>query len=88
MGGTSNLQRGEGESFYTCPPKINCWKLASKKPEHPILETGTSGIWKLAIGAHLPNPDPPIWETGSSDFTWFSEMWSVCGHCVSPISLG
>jgi hypothetical protein len=48
----------------------------------------TSGIWKLDIGAHLSKPDPPVWETGSSSFFWFSEIWSVCDHCVSLISLG
>jgi hypothetical protein len=30
MGDTSTLQRREGESFYTCPPKPSRWKLASK----------------------------------------------------------
>jgi hypothetical protein len=56
--------------------------------EHPVLETETSGISKLAIEAHLPKPDPPVWETRPSGFSWFSEMWSVCGHCVSLIPLG
>jgi hypothetical protein len=30
VGGTSCLQRREGESFYTCLPKTSRWKLASK----------------------------------------------------------
>jgi hypothetical protein len=43
MGGTSNLKRREGESFYICPPKTSRWKLASKnrnirfwKLKHPV----------------------------------------------------
>jgi hypothetical protein len=45
MGGTSFLQRREGEIFYTCPPKTSRWKLDSKnwnirfwKLEHPVFE--------------------------------------------------
>jgi hypothetical protein len=34
----------------------------------------------------MPKPDPPVWETGPSGFPWFSEMWSMCDHCVSLIS--
>jgi hypothetical protein len=56
--------------------------------EHPVLITRASGIKKLAVGAHLPKPDPLVWKTEPSGFPWFSEMWSVCGHCVSLISLG
>jgi hypothetical protein len=56
--------------------------------EHSVLETGTSGIWKLVVGAHLSKPNPPIWKTRPSSFSWISEMWSVCGHYVSLISLG
>jgi hypothetical protein len=52
------------------------------------VKTRISGIWKLAVGAHLPKLDPPIWETRPSGFSWFSEIWSVCGYCVSLISLG
>jgi hypothetical protein len=43
MGGTSNLQRRKGESFYTCPPKTSRWNLASRNwnirfwnLEHPV----------------------------------------------------
>jgi hypothetical protein len=28
IGETSSLQRREGESFYTCPPKTSHWELA------------------------------------------------------------
>jgi hypothetical protein len=30
VGGTSGLQRSEGESFYTCPPKTSRWELISR----------------------------------------------------------
>jgi hypothetical protein len=43
VGGTSTLQRREGENFYIYPPKTSHWKLACKnwnirfwKPEHPV----------------------------------------------------
>jgi hypothetical protein len=80
VGSTSNFQRREGESFYIYPPKTSRWKLASKN--------WNIWFWKPAIGAHLPKPDPPVWESGPSSFFWFSEIWSVCGHYVSLISLG
>jgi hypothetical protein len=69
MGSTSTLQSREEESFYTYPKKTSHWKL-----EHSVLETGTSDIWKLAVGAHLPKPDHPIF-SGSVR----------CGVCVTIV---
>jgi hypothetical protein len=43
------------------------------------LETGTSSIWKLAVGAHLPKSDPPVWETGHPVFPGSVR----CGVCVA-----
>jgi hypothetical protein len=71
--GTSSLQRREGESVYTCPPKTSRWKLANKNRNIRYLETS---YWSSST------------QTGPSGFFWFSEMWSVCGHCISLISLG
>jgi hypothetical protein len=73
VGGTSTLQRREGESFYTCPPKTSHWKLASKNWNIRYLK---SSRWSSSA------------QTGPSGFFWFSEMWSVCYHYISLISLG
>jgi hypothetical protein len=43
VGGTSNLQMREGESFYTCHPKTSHWELASKTRISDF-GTGTSEI--------------------------------------------
>jgi hypothetical protein len=67
MGGTSSLQRREGERFYTCPQKTSHWKLGSKNQNIQYLKTSH---WSSSA------------QTGPSDFSWFSEIWSVCGHCV------
>jgi hypothetical protein len=73
MGGISFLQMREGESFYTYPSKTSRWKLASKNQNIQYLKTSR---WSSSV------------QTGPSSFSWFSEMWSVCDHYVSLISLG
>jgi hypothetical protein len=62
-----------GESFYTCPLKTRRWKLASKNWNIRYLKIR---CWSSSV------------QTGPFGFSCFSEMWSVCGHCVSLISLG
>jgi hypothetical protein len=44
VGETSNLQRRERKMFYTRPPKISHWKLASKNRNIRFLETVTFEI--------------------------------------------
>jgi hypothetical protein len=80
--------KGErGKDFILVPKKLAV--------ENWPVKTGTSGFgnrnirnMKYSRWSSSAKPDPPVLETGPSDFSKFSEMWSVCGHNVSLISLG
>jgi hypothetical protein len=80
VGGTSNLQSGEGESFYTCPPKTSHWKLASKSRNIRYLKTscwsssaqiGPSGLGNWTIQFFLVQWDVEcVWLLCFTHHTW------------------
>jgi hypothetical protein len=69
-----------GESFYTCPPKTSCWKLASKNWNIRYLEasrwsssaqTGPFGLGNQTIWFYLVQWDVEcVWPLCFTHLTW------------------